>query len=113
MRDPKLSTALVCGLFTSAILLTAAAQAEYQPGDARCQPHVVCYAACVDGKTHGFDDSRVSPGRQEYKEAAKAADKICAAQCSAEPQGREDDVRKACAIDSYEALLRGDITIVN
>ena len=113
MNNPSLSTVLSIGMFTFGVIFSASAQAEYRPADSRCGPLVACYAACVHGKTNGFADERVrSPNRAEYKHAAKKANQICSAQCSMEPSGRTVAVRKACAEDSYGALLRGDITIV-
>jgi len=99
---------LASGLFAS---IAAAAPAEV---DTRCEPQTLCYASCVHGKTDGFADERVrSHERREYKQAALKADEICAAQCSDEPEGRTAEVRQECADESYKALLRGEIRLVD
>ncbi len=95
-------------------LTSGSVSAGYQPSDGRFGPQVTFYAACVHGKTSGFANERVrDPAREEYKTAAREANAICGPQCSNEPEGRADDVRKACAASSYQALKRGDITIVD
>lgn len=105
---------IITALCGPMFLIAGSASAEYRPSDDRCGPQVTCYAACVHGKTSGFADERVKdPAREEYKHAAKKANAICGPQCSHEPDGRGDEVRQACAASSYQALLRGDITIVD
>ncbi|AKI00840.1 hypothetical protein IMCC20628_02136 [Hoeflea sp. IMCC20628] len=113
MTRSRLTATLYAGLLASGLCASIAAAAP-AGADTRCEPQIICYATCVYGKTNGFADERVrSHERREYKQAAKKADEICAAQCSDEPGGRTAEVRQACADESYRALLRGEIRLVD